>query len=315
MKRLLTLTLLYLILLLLFTTGILNICSNIVSNRQFKNYETESNLLVMNENDNYNSLLMGISHARNFSRHKNHLRIEKILNEKILNIGQGEGRCGINEQLFYLDYFYSLGNSSSKVIYVISPPLFFSNTLPIASNTFDREPFEFKFLFNYLLFDSENKQERLISYLQSKFTNVWLNQKPNSKDSKNEKLNHIDNNAVDIGFEMVYQDSLSTKNRYHKSIKRVEETINLAINNNSKVILIIPPALFGKWKGHNEIVSFAKKMETLKAVEFYDFSESILSPEYYYDHHHLNTRGIIYFTDKFLKPILVDDKKLLHSLN
>lgn len=301
MKRFLGLTLLYIFLLIGLLVLILKITSNIVKNRQFKNYETESNLLAMNHNEEYDILFMGISHARNFSRHKNHLRVEDLLDKKIINIGQGGGRCGINEQLFYLDYFYNAGNKASTVVYIISPPLFFSETLSVASNTFDNEPFNLKFFTNYLFFRTENKKERLTSYLQTKLEQPWLSYLPSSKDAQTEKLDSVDFEAIAAGQKMVYQDSIAW-NRFNKSVERVEETIRLAIKNKSKVILAIPPALFGKWKGHSSVEEFAKQMQKLEGVEYYDFSESVLIPAYYYDHHHLNTNGVVYFTEHFLQP-------------
>ncbi len=303
MKRFLKLTALYILLLLLVLFTMLKISSYIVKKRGFQNHETESNLLVMNSKEKFDILFMGISHARNFSRYKNHQRIEEILAKEIINIGQGGGRCGINEQLFYLDYFYSKKNKASTVVYVISPPLFFSETLPIASNTFDREPFELDFFLRYISFRSENKHERLFSYWQSKLNRKWLSQKPFSSDSKNEQLDSIDVTAITKGQRMVYKDSLAL-NRFAKSTERVEETILLALKNKSNVVLIIPPAIFGKWKGHAKVEEFARRMQKHKGVAFYDFSETILSPEYYYDHHHLNTNGVVYFTEHYLKPAL-----------
>ena len=35
--------------------------------------------------------------------------------------------------------------------------------------------------------------------------------------------------------------------------------------------------------------------------KYYDFSESVLIPKYYYDHHHLNSAGVDYFAENFLK--------------
>lgn len=303
MKQFLRLSALYILLLIGLLLIALETNSYLVKNRKFENYETESNLLVMNDNEEFDILFMGISHARNFSRYKNHLLIENLLEKKIINIGQGGGQCGINEQLFYLNYFYDKGNTASTVVYIVSPPLFFSETLPIASNTFNKEPFELKFFLDYLFFETENKQERLISYLQTKLTRSWLSNRPDSRDSNNRKLDTIDLDVVEAGQQMVYKDSLSY-NRFNKSIGRVEETIRLALSNNSNVILVIPPALFGKWKGHYRIEEFGKQMEKLNGVEYYDFSESVLSIEYYYDHHHLNTDGVVYFTKNFLEPIL-----------
>jgi hypothetical protein len=196
-----------------------------------------------------------------------------------------------------------LGNKASTVLYIISPPLFFSETLPIASNTFDSEPFELKFFLDYWFFETENKQERLTSYLQTKLSRSWISYKPSSLNSQNEELDAIDLDVVVDGQKMAYKDSISI-HRFNKSTGRVEETIRLALKSNSNVILLMPPALFGKWKGHGKVEEFAKRMQKISGVEYYDFSESVLSPEFYYDHHHLNTNGVIYFTKKFLKPIL-----------
>ncbi len=284
------------IILLVKTTSI------IVKNRQFENYETESNLLIFKENKNYDFMFMGISHARNFSRHRNHLRVENILNKKFINIGQGGGTCGVNEQLYYLNYFYKKNNSVNTIVYILSPPMLFSETLPQAANTFDNETIEFDFLFNYFFFKTENKYERLWSYLKTKITITWIFYKPNSLDSKNESLIEINMDEVKKGFGFTYKNGLN-ENVYNNSCETLENTIKLAIKNNSEIILIIPPALFGKWYGHNETVEFANKMQDKYNVDFYDYSETVLKPEYYYDHHHLNTKGIIFFTKNYLSKM------------
>ena len=167
MRRFILRSVLFIISLITTIILIITIFSQIVENRHFLNYQTESNLLVFDKNVNYDILFMGISHARNFSRHKNQLRIEEITNKKVANIGQGGGACGVNEQLFYLDYFYFQNNTAKQIIYVLSPPMVFSETLPIASNTFNYESFELLFLIKYLNFDSENKYQRILSYLRS----------------------------------------------------------------------------------------------------------------------------------------------------
>ena len=303
MKKLIKNTTLYLVLLLLLIFVILKIPSIYVENRNFENYQTESNLLIMDRNIEYDIVIMGISHARNFSRHKNHLRIENILDKKILNIGQGAGGCGANEQLFFLDYFYHKKNKTEILIYMISPPLFFSEALPIASNTFDKEPFELDFFLRYLFFPSENKGEREVSYLKSKITKAWVNLTPLLTENKNEKLDSINPKAVKAGQEFAYNNTLSMS-RFEKTSLSVEKAISLALDNNSEVILIIPPALFGKWKGHDNVSNFALEMAKKEDVKYYDFSESVLFPKYYYDHHHLNTDGVVFFTKHYINAII-----------
>ncbi|NCD41334.1 MAG: hypothetical protein EOL88_04505 [Bacteroidia bacterium] len=305
MKQFITKTFLILLSFLLIIFLLLIVSSTIVKDRGFSNYTSESNTLFLKKNQQYDILFMGISHARNFSRHKNHLRIEKILDSKIINIGQGGGACGANEQLFYLDYFFKMGNRSSKIIYVLSPPMLFSETLPIASNTFDNEVFDVSFFSNYLVFSSENKQGRIMSYLQSKFHPSWLFKKPFTQDSEDNVLTFLNKKLVDEGQNLAYGGSELNISRFHKASKIIEKTIRIAKEKNSEVILLIPPALFGKWRGHTETITFAKILEKkYPNVTIFDGSETVLKPEFYYDNHHLNTNGVIYFTENYLKKLM-----------
>ena len=178
MKGFLIRVALYLVLFFITLYLVLKTLSITVYKRDFKNSETESNTLIIKENTHYDLLFLGISHARNFSRTGNHERVEKNLNKKILNLGQGSGKCSINEQLFYLDYFYSKGNTTDKICIVLSPPMLSSTTLPLASTTFDNEIFDISFFSKYLFFNAENKSERLLNYVQSKFSKNWISMKP-----------------------------------------------------------------------------------------------------------------------------------------
>lgn len=283
--------------------GVLTGLSEYVASRNFLNHETESNLLFLGEDKEFDILLLGVSHARNFSRHKNNLRIEKALGKTMCNLGQGKGACGINEQHFYLQHFYDNGNKANTLVYVLSPPLLFSETLPIASNTFDFEPFEIGFLLKYLVYDTENKFERLSSYVRFKQNKRWLEHKPECLDRMDDLLLKIDTSAINQGQSYAYGGALNME-RFAISCQRIEKTVQLAQKNGSKVIFMIPPALFGKWNGHDETMDFASKMNGQYGVEVYNFAEVILEPKYYYDHHHLNSAGIEVFTECCLRPML-----------
>jgi len=304
MRKFLLKTVLTSFIIILLTILTLLASSVVVKSKGFNNYTSESNLLFLQENSNYDVLFMGISHARNFSRHKNHLRIEKILDKRIVNIGQGGGSCGVNEQHFYLDYFLYKKNSTSKIVYVLSPPLLFSQTLPIASNTFNNETFELPFLWRYLGFKSENKSARVMSYLQTKFHRNWLFKKPNTLESRDDFLEALDRKAVKKGQNLAYDGENLYLNRFKKSTEVVEQTIKLAKDAKIEIILLIPPALFGKWRGHQETFNFMQSMAQKYNVKTIDCSESVLDPILYYDSHHLNTKGVVYFTNKYLKPII-----------
>jgi hypothetical protein len=186
---------------------------------------------------------------------------------------------------------------------VLSPPLLYGDYLNQSSGTFLLEPFELDLFKKYLAFeDGENKYNRLLYYLSSKLHPKWIFHFPKRDEIKKEKLLALDTAVVNAGFKMAYLEGESAA-IFKKNCSQVENTIKLAQAKNSHIIFIIPPALFGKWKGHNETIEFCKKMQIQHNVEFYDFSESVLQPQYYYDHHHLNSEGIVYFTSNFLLPV------------
>lgn len=293
----------YLLLISTISIALASVSSMIVKSRKFYNYNTESNLLHLEKNKNYDILIMGISHARNFSRHDNHLRMEEILNKKILNIGQGGATCGVNEQLFYLQYCYHKGISADTVLYILSTPLVYADYLNKASSTFGREPFSFDFLYQYIRFKSTNKLQRIQYYIYSKLDPKWIKLQPLPVEKNDQKLFALDSAVVEDGLNLAYLDGLNP-DILAKNCKVVEETISFIQSQKSTVILILPPALFGKWMGHDKIIEFCDQMKKDHNVDYFDLSESILQPEYYYDHHHLNSEGVKYFTVNYLKPIL-----------
>jgi hypothetical protein len=305
MKRYLINTTIFILAFFILVFALAYLSSQVIYNKGFENWEAESNLLMMKSDHDYGLLIMGISHARNFSRHKNHLRIEKILDREIINIGIGGGQCGANDQLFFLKYFYNRGNKANQVLYVLSPTLMTKGFSNKASNTFKLEPFRFDFFVQYLDFKTDNKYERLFYYIKSKFSRKWMRLKPSSLESKKAALEDLDSTKIKEGLKLLLVDGERVDEFQRNSIT-VEETIKLAKANNSEVIFIIPPALFGKWFGHFAVMDFLKAMNEKYGTAYYDFSESVLIPEYYYDHHHLNSVGIDYFTENFLKKVLIE---------
>ncbi len=275
----------------------------LVKNRNFENWQTESNTLFLKENAHYDIAFLGISHARNFSRDENQLRVEDILNKKVLNLGQGYSSCGVNDQQFYLEYYYSKNVKIDTIVYVLSPPLLYGEYFNTATSTFLLEPFDFDFFRQYYNYKGViNKSGRLIQYVSSKLHPKWLFHYPLRSKANTVKLLKLDTAVVNAGFRLAYLEG-ENLSIFTKNCNRVEMTIEAAKANNSFVIFIIPPALFGKWKGHNETMEFCKKMQEKHNIAYYDFSESVLIPAYYYDHHHLNSDGVTFFTKKYLAPI------------
>ena len=288
---------------ILLILGLIFLTSYIVKSRDFKIYETDSNTLVMGENTHYDILLSGASHARNLSRYRNHIRIERILDKSVTNIAQGAATCGVNEQYFYLKYFYEQGNSVDQLVYLLSPPLLYSDQLPVASNTFNQEFFSFDFLWSYIQFDSENKRQRIFEYIRSKLTLEWICTRPVAKSIRDDVLEEVEPDIVNEILSMYYNPE-NSEQRFKVSCATIEEEIRFAAKHDTEVVFIIPPAVFGKWPGHFEVIDFAREMKEKYSIRYYDLSESITDKKFYYDHHHLNTFGVVKFMKDFMKPFL-----------
>jgi hypothetical protein len=294
----------FIFLTLLFT--ITRILSLKVESRKFNNYDSEESLFSISRHKQYDLLFMGISHARNFTRFKNQIRVEKILNCNTVNIARGGGKCGAEAQYVYLRHLYSRGNSVDKIIYVPTPPLLFSDYLDNNSSIFDYEPFRLSFFFQYLLSKSENKNQQLYYYIRSKFKANWSKYKPGSVESNDNVLAKIDTAAIRWGFEQAYPKGLdSIAFKRNKSI--IKKTLDLCQNHNTKVIFVMTPAVFGKWPGNEQVFDFLNELKTHYPIEVYDYSEVCKDQTLYFDHHHLNSKGVSWFADNYLKPILKGD--------
>lgn len=279
------------------------ISSAFVQRNHFNNNETDSNLLVMKDNHHYDMVFLGISHARMFSRNGNHDKVEQILGKTFLNLGKGRASCGVNEQLFYLQYAYSRGNTFDTLVYMVSPVLMYAGFLNQATNTFENEPFRVDFLKQYLTFPSENKRSRILSYVVSKFTSKWFLLKPDGSPKDLGNLSELNDSVVQQGFKDSFKDGYNEQIFKH-NCNEIKKTIALAKEHGTKVMFVFTPALFGHWPQHDETVAFFKGLEETEGTPFYDFSESINTPQLYYDNHHLTSEGVVLLTDSLLKPVL-----------
>lgn len=277
--------------------------SAFVQRNHFNNEETDSNLLVIKDNHHYDMVFLGISHARMFSRNGNHAKVERILDKTILNLGKGRASCGVNEQLFFLQYAYSRGATFDTLVYMVSPVLMYAGFLNQATNTFSNEPFRIDFLKQYLSFPTENKRSRILAYVRSKFTLDWFLMAPDARATDLGTLTELNMDAVEQGFKDSFKDGYNEQ-IFKRNCNEIKKTIALAKSHGTKVMFVFTPALFGHWPKHDETVAFFKGLEETEGTPFLDFSESINTPQLYYDNHHLTTEGVVLLTDSLLKPVL-----------
>jgi hypothetical protein len=303
MKEFLIKLILFIVLALATVFGITKIFSLRTEQKPFNNYDSEVNLFTIKRNTHYDIVFMGISHARNFARFKNQLRVEKILNSSTLNIGRGGGKCGAEAEYVYLKHFYSRGNTADKIIYVPTPPLMFSEYIDVNSSIFEYEPFRASFFFQYLFSKAKNKKQQLYYYLRFKFKSQWAAFKPKSIDSNEQKLAKLDSAAVTSGFKLAYPKGLDSVT-FERNKAIVRKTVELCRKHNTQVLFIMTPAMFGSWPGNEEVFRFLEELKKEYPIEIYDYSEVCKDPQMYFDHHHLNSKGVSWFTGKYLKPLL-----------
>jgi hypothetical protein len=248
--------------------------------------EIEANLFSINENEKYDKLILGISHGRNFSRGTHHQLFESKKGRTI-NLAIGEGLNGMEIQKLYAQYFFNKGNKADSLYYILSPTLFYTNIHDQSDIAFYQEPINLDFIFHLLKNGNNRKFHQISTYLRSKLSHHWWGQNKKEIVENVKKLTAMDSIEVLNGFKAAYLFELSDS-VFQERVIVFEETLKLFEKNNVKVKILIPPALFGKWPGHDKLINYlmAKKIIVL------DLSESILAPRFYYDHHHLNTEGI-----------------------
>jgi hypothetical protein len=270
---------------------------------EFNYGNTESNVLFIPENVNYDVLMLGSSHARSLSRTGNHERMEKILGKKIANLSKGHGAGGIANQLLYFDYFLKQGNTAKTLVYFIDPFVFFNDKMDNNNYVFNNEPYCFNLAKLMILHGI--RAESFVNYLKFKIKpfDYWWNYKPDTIMEETRFLTGVDSSNFNRRIAVMYSDGFEDEIKKEK-INKLRKVIALATKHNMKIIFVVPPTLMGKLPEHDNMLNILQ--EAGNNIPVYDYSTSIAQPEYYYDLDHLNTAGCNYFTENYLKKILTD---------
>ncbi|MBC3845170.1 hypothetical protein H8K90_02150 [Winogradskyella echinorum] len=270
-----------------------------MKSRNFDNSNLKNSVNLFEKKKEYDLLFMGISHARVYSRGGNHAEIERILDASVLNISKGNAMCGLEDQIYYFNYVIENNIKIKKVVLVLSPTLFLTNHLNYATNTFNDEPLELSFYFNYYFYDAPNKHKRLFNYVKSKYNpKEWIKKQPLVKKKKTKIIDSINQDKLNDLFKLYYPNKFDGVESNKQRLFRLR---NICRENDIKLQIIIPSALFGAWPGHDLLVNSLNEMGFAKSVDYYDFSRSIMDKKYYYDEHHLNSEGVEYFFTNFLE--------------
>jgi hypothetical protein len=301
-KKFVQKALVFLLLNCFILAGVLYFFSGRERHVRMNNWETESNLLAMGENELYGMALLGTSRGRVLSRDGNHRMLEKILGRKVMNLSKGGGG-GLMPAELHLSYFYHRGNRADQIVYLVDPWVFFS---PVnnENNTFflRDEPFEL-FILAKLILD-RYPWDRIASYLQMIAVKDW------AAISRYEAPGLTQGELKVIDTEKIAKAKEHYLSKYDvngfKRYSRYVEHINALVNRNGgRIAYVMLPMLISDFPGMDHVDRLLRESTAGQAhVTYYNFSGAMQEKRFFYDHMHFNKTGIEYFTRNCLYPLL-----------
>ncbi len=272
----------------------------------YKMGDTSSVLLAIPKDETFDLVLLGTSHAQNFSVGGGgfmHAKVEEMLQRRMLNLSKTN--AGFDEERFFLTHFYNEGNTTDTVLYLLDPFIFFSHAWDIENHFLNDEPLYPDALWEAL--SQKIDREVIIDYVRSKFIGWWLlSRRPveKPKEEPTKTLLAIDERAVEKRLAYLYPNGLDRDAFAHYE-ESLRELITLASAHGSNIVFAYPPSLLGVLPGSGEVSRIVKRAQKeFPSVSFFDFSSAFLDPRLYIDHDHLSSNGILLFISRYLKPAL-----------
>lgn len=285
--------------------------------RPLENGDTESNLLLMPSEENIPVLIMGTSHGRVFSRFGNHPLVENLLSRKVLNLSRGGGG-GVVPALMDLELFYDRGNEASLLLYFLDPWVLFSPTWNednFANNPlfYKVEPFSFDYFARLFHHGGVSAASR---YLQARlhFDWNWFFEEPLLEKKESSDPLRAAPERLQKRLSRLYLDGLQHWH-FEKYKDKFTTLVDLAQEHGTRVVVVMPPTMFGKEPGHADTVQYLQDLCRTRKLAFCDYSNLIRDPNLFSDTDHLNKDGIHMFTKKYLQPIVLDNRHLTMGSN
>jgi hypothetical protein len=265
--------------------------------------KTENNLPFINFDKKYNYLLMGMSNGRLLSRGNNKKKLNQILGTDWINISQGFGRCGMRNQYLYLKYFFEQKNKVKKVLFLVSPVIFYEELADINSLSFANEQLNCSF-FKFLLKNkTENTFEHLFYYFQAKASVGYFKQNTSFQFQREDTIKL----PLDTNFYLNKAMPNRTKNAVlYEKILWFEKILQLVKCNNTEIAIISSPTLIGKLPGTYLMNQKIDSLQSIYKFQYFNFADEMLDKNMYYDFLHFNSSGVHYFCDNLLECTLID---------
>lgn len=273
--------------------------TNLQINRHaFHSGNTDSVLLRIGQQKCYDAVILGASHAHGLSRKSNHYRVEKILGKKLISLAKGRGAGGIKNQYIYFSYFIKKKNRADRLIYFIDPFVFYNDKMDHHHYIYNDEAFRTDFLWHIV--SNGISMEITMNYLRFKLKKEWWHYRPDVDTIQEGSLTGIDSVKIKKRLSILYPEGMSEAT-FQQKVKYLEKIIELARKNKMSIVFVVPPTLMGKLPGHEHMLTTLRDLAP--ECHIYDFSNVMEQPNMYYDHDHLNTEGVIRFSEKYLALI------------
>jgi hypothetical protein len=274
--------------------------------------ESESNLLTYGENEHYPVVFLGTSRGRIFSRDGNHEMVERILNRNVANLAKGGGG-GLMPAEVHLSFFLNQGNTIDHVIYLVDPFVFYSSINNENNDFFLKdEPFEL-FIFMKLVMD-RYPMDRLFSYMKMTTVTEWKKISRYGSPGLTEKtLKKIDyrkmEEARQVYLKEFDQESFIAYGHVVKDINR------LVKNNGGRITYVMLPMLMKDFPGLKEVDEFLRDEAINEdSVDYVNCASCMQDIKFYYDHMHFNKKGIAYFLNEYILPILNGEQPSIEGI-
>ena len=295
----------FLLLNLLGLVALIGAPSAYVARQEFRNGTTESNLLMMPSGADFDLVMLGSSHGRNFSRDGNHERVEEALQGRFCNLSVGAGG-GVVPALASLSVFYARGNSAAHVVYLIDAWIFHARAWNEANPFPQGEPFALDLL--YYLVRGGMDPSRLRDYFTSKLSSSWLRTNPRLNDMK-PPVEFIDPASVENRLEILYPEGVDPV-RFRHYVDVLRQVVQTAARNGSRVWLARPPTLLGEEPGSAMLTGFLEELpEPFPQVEVLDTSTALTELSLFEDLDHLNSEGVSVYSAQILRPALAASRR------
>lgn len=269
------------------------------SRYHYTNADTEAHLYIIPRNQHYDLLIAGASHARALSSAQNHSRLEKILSRKILNISKTA--AGVLPEEMYLSYFYELGNSTTDILYVVDPFVFYSARWNEQDYFLEDEPLRPDFL--ALAIRRQLPWPLLANYIRSKFTPFWITgYQPDRSATRLKGLTAVDPVAVEKRMAILYPNGVDPA-RFGQYRPYLERIIQTAAAHRARLTFVFLPTLLGSLPGMEQTKTALADLARQYKFTVADLSTAVKDPVFFGDHDHLNTPGVALVAKSYLVKI------------